>query len=267
MVGLRWVPAATLIAAVLGAVRRRSWLGCRSVNQLSMIGPPETPVAVPARDREPINDIEAGLISLDRPRTRDEVDTRDARHGCRRYRQGMSMVLEWGLAAALFAAVVIAADMATPRVRDQPGAPPLASTDPTGPHTRGMAPMIATHPQAVAGEQITVLVTGVVLGTRGGGMCGVVYLRFDGRPVDHTVQYLRLDPSLPDITSTAAMIVPPDAATGEHEIGLYLPVVLPNVRSGADCAEEREHEASIAVASIIVVTAVSGSPAPASSVS
>jgi hypothetical protein len=260
MVRLRCVPAATPVASVLDAARNRSWRGCRSVNQLCVVGPRETPVAVSARDGESMNDIEAGLISLDRPRTRNEIDTRGARHGWRRYRQGMSMVLEWGLAAALVAAVVIAADIATTRVRHQSGTPPLASTGPTGPHTRGMAPMIVTHSQAVAGEQITVLVAGAVLGTRGAGMCGVVYLRFDGRPVHHTVQYVRLDPSLPDITSTAAMIVPPDAATGEHEIGLYVPVPLPNVRAGADCAEEREHEASIAEASIIVGTAVRGSP-------
>jgi hypothetical protein len=246
MVRLRCLPAVTLIAAVLGVVRRWSW---RSVNRLSVIGPRETPIAVSVQDGE----IEAGLISLDRPIPHNAI-------GSRRCRQRIFTMLEWGLAAAIVAAVVVAADIATPRVRYQPGAPPPASIDPTGPHTRGMAPVIVTHPQAAAGEQITVWVTGAVLGNRRGGMCGLVYLRFDGRPVHHTVRHAALDPFEPDITSTAAMIVPADAVTGEHEIGIYVPVPMPNVRAGANCAEEREHEASIAVASVIVVATASGSP-------
>jgi hypothetical protein len=213
-----------------------------------------------------MNDIGADPISLDWPRPPNEVDIR-ARLGLRRCRQGMAPVFEWGLIGALVAAGIVAADVATARVRYQPGAPgasapPLASIDPAGPHTRGVAPTIVTHSQAVAGEPITVWVTGAVLGTRGGGRCGLAYLRFDGRPVHHTVRHARLDPAEPDSTSTAAMIVPTDAVTGEHAIGIYVPVPLPNVRAGADCAEERAHEASIAVASIIVVAAASGSPVP-----
>jgi hypothetical protein len=172
----------------------------------------------------------------------------------------MSTVLEWVLVAALVAAVVLVADIATVGGRHQAGDPPPASIGPAGPHTRRTAPTIVTHPRAVAGEPITVLVTGAVLGTGPGGMCGLVYLRFDGRPVHHTVQRVRLDPSEPDVTSTAAMIVPAAAAPGKHDIGIYVPVPLPNVRAGADCAEKRAHEASIAVASIIVVTAADGSP-------
>jgi hypothetical protein len=118
--------------------------------------------------------------------------------------------------------------------------------------------MVVTHRHAAPGEQITVLVAGAVLGTRREGMCGLVHLRFDGRPVHHTVQYVRLDPSEPDVTSTATMIVPADAATGEHEIGLYAP--LSGIRAAAICAQGRERQASIAVASIIVVTSGGGSP-------
>jgi hypothetical protein len=91
-------------------------------------------------------------------------------------------------------------------------------------------------------------------------MCGLVYLRFDGHPVHHTVQHAPLDPYKRDVTSTAAMIVPADATAGVHEVGIYVPVPVPSVRAGADCAEEREREASIAVTSIIVVTAAGGSP-------
>jgi hypothetical protein len=121
-----------------------------------------------------------------------------------------------------------------------------------------MPPMIVTQRQAVAGEQITVLVAGAALGTRREGMCGPVDLRFDGRQVHYAVQYLRLDPSEPDVMSTAAMIVPADASTGEHEIALYAP--FSGIWAGPVCAEEDERQASIAVASIIVMVAGSGSP-------
>jgi hypothetical protein len=248
-----------IAAAVLGVARRRPWSGCRSVDQLCVIGPPETLVAVSARDREPMNDIELGLISLDRPRPHhEEIDTRCACHGSRRRRPGISKVLAWGLAVAFAGAVVVAADITIPRVGNQPDDPPLSTIDPTGPDTRGMPPMIVTQRQAVPGEQITVLVAGEVLGIRREGMCGLVDLRFDGRPVHHAVQYVRLDPSEPHVTSAAAVTVPADAVTGAHEIGLYAP--FSGVRTGPVCVEERERQAPIAAASVIVVAAGSGSP-------
>jgi hypothetical protein len=170
-------------------------------------------------------------------------------------------VLEWSLAVALAGAVVVAAGVNTSRVRHQPDDPPLALIDPTGPHTRAVPPTIATHRQAVAGEQITVLVAGAVLGAGREGMCGIVDLRFDGRPVQYAVQYVRLDSSEAAVTSTAAVIVPAHAATGEHEVGLYAPV--PGTRAGAVCAEEPDRQASIAVASVIVVAAGGGPPVSA----
>jgi hypothetical protein len=198
-----------------------------------------------------MNDIEAGLISLDRPRPHhDECDIRRGR-----LRRRGSTVLEWGLFLAL-AGVVIG--ISTAHVRPQPDGPPPAPIDSTGPHTLWTPPMIVTHRQAVAGEQITVLVAGATVGTRREGGCGVVDLRFDGRPVHHAVRFVRWDPSEPDVTSTAVMIVPADAAIGEHEVGLYAPV--PSVRAGAVCAEEPDRQASIAVASIIVVAAGDRSP-------
>jgi hypothetical protein len=207
-----------------------------------------------ARDGEPMNEIEVGLISLDSPRPHhDEFGSR-----CARLRRRGSRVIEWGLVVALAGVVGVAASITTTRVRPQPDDPPRAPIDSTGQDTRGIPPMIVTHRQAVAGEQITVLVAGAALGTRREGMCGPLDLRFDGRPALHVVRFVRWDPSHPDVTSTAVMIVPADAATGEHEIGLYAPV--PSVRAGAVCAEEPGRQASIAVASIIVVAAGSGPP-------
>ena len=40
----------------------------------------------------------------------------------------------------------------------------------------------------------------------------------DNTGVHHTVQHARLDPAAPDSASTAAMVVPTDAVTGEHAI-------------------------------------------------
>jgi hypothetical protein len=198
-----------------------------------------------------MNGIDAGLISLDLPRPHhDDIDNPGARHGSRR-RRGMSAVLAWGPALALAGALVVAADITTPHVRHQRDGALLAQIDATGPYTRGMPPVIVTQRRAVAGEQITVLVAGAALGTRREGMCGPVDLRFDGRPVHYAVQYLRFDPSEPDVMSTAAMVVPAGAPIGEHEIELYAPAS--GIWAGPVCAEGRGPQVSIAVASIIVV--------------
>jgi hypothetical protein len=188
-----------------------------------------------------MNDIEAGLISLDRPGPRpDDIDARYARR-----RGGMSRLLAWGLAAMVAGAVAVAAD----RVRHRPDDLTPAPIVPARPDPRGMPATIVTHRQAVAGERITVVVAGAVLGTRHEGWCGFVELRFDARPIHHSAQYVLLDPSEPDVTSTATMTVPADATTGEHTIALYAP--FPGIPAGLGCTEE----ASIAAVSIAVVAA------------
>jgi hypothetical protein len=165
----------------------------------------------------------------------------------------VSRLLEMGVVIALAGAVLLAAKITTAPVAQSDD--PLVTIDPTG----GKAlspPTVVTQRLATAGEQITVLVVGAVLGASHDGMCGQVELRFDGGPVHHLVRQVRYDRVEPYVTSTAVVTVPADAAAGDHEIGLYGPFA--GVLSGPICPEAPRHQASVAAISIIVQTAGAG---------
>jgi hypothetical protein len=171
----------------------------------------------------------------------------------------VSRLLEMGVVIALAGAVLLAAEITTAPVAQQPDDPRLVAIDPAG----GKAlspPAVVTQRLATAGEQITVLVVGAVLGASHDGMCGQVELRFDGGPVHHLVSQVRYDRVEPYVTSTAVVTVPADAAAGDHQIGLYGPFA--GVLSGPICPEAPRHQASIAAISIIVQTGAQISPNP-----
>jgi hypothetical protein len=95
---------------------------------------------------------------------------------------------------------------------------PLARPAVAPPRTSLLAPLAASP-----GEQIDILVTGGGEGSQRLGQCGTVELRFDDRPVAHTVQQIVAEPQALVAARTIVTLTVPDTTPGPHIIELHAP--------------------------------------------
>jgi hypothetical protein len=154
-----------------------------------------------------------------------------------------------GLAAGLLIAAQTAGgddrpvpDSASAEVASDPGARPTATTVATP------EPLLIAPGQARPGEVLT------LVAYQRRGLCGGVELLFDGAPVDHQVT-ATIDAPHPEWNAVILTLpVASAVAAGPHELALFGP--MPGGRGGLLCADQAQHRARIAAASVVV----SGTP-------